>query len=527
MRLSTPVIVAISGFCILLLALLCSSVIFPELENYLISKETAFVEGSKTFETWKKIPFPFKLKIYFLNVTNVDDFQMGAKPTFREIGPYVYDEFREREVLAVSEDNDTVRYNQKKTYFFNREDSGCRTEEDVVTIINTAAVGIAHKIYKLAPDAMDIVNDALPFLYPGIKNIFVTNTVRNILFDGVTMSCGSDEVAMICDGLKKRRPPSIRPADNNKDYLVAMFHHMNGSVDGPYEMQRGLKDSSKGQVVGFKDNNMLTLWTGDCNTIQGTDLTLNPNLNDLPPKIYFFASDFCRSFSVKFDKELVYLGLKSYKFKNSNLFHIEKNCFCDKNPENEVPGCTPAGTMDVSPCTGSSVVLSQPHFLNAEKSLLDEAQGLAPNENRHGTFIIMEPKTGLALVVKTRFQMNVYLQDFEDVDLLANVSAGFFPLLWLENGAEVPHDIVDEIRENFNKLMVFDAVKYFLIVLGAILLAVSIMLAMSQDKKWCFTNKNNSIASDNQMAKIMNLNANAALARNWENINNGTWKIVE
>nr|XP_015835004.1 PREDICTED: sensory neuron membrane protein 2-like [Tribolium castaneum] len=140
MRLSTPVIVAISGFCILLLALLCSSVIFPELENYLISKETAFVEGSKTFETWKKIPFPFKLKIYFLNVTNVDDFQMGAKPTFREIGPYVYDEFREREVLAVSEDNDTVRYNQKKTYFFNREDSGCRTEEDVVTIINTAAV---------------------------------------------------------------------------------------------------------------------------------------------------------------------------------------------------------------------------------------------------------------------------------------------------------------------------------------------------------------------------------------------------
>lgn len=91
MRLSTPVIVAISGFCILLLALLSSSVIFPELEKYLIRKETAFQEGTKTFESWKKIPFPFKLKIYFFNVTNVDDFQAGAKPVFREVGPYVYE----------------------------------------------------------------------------------------------------------------------------------------------------------------------------------------------------------------------------------------------------------------------------------------------------------------------------------------------------------------------------------------------------------------------------------------------------
>lgn len=41
---------------------------------------------------------------------------------------------------------------------------------------------------------MDLLNDALPFLYPGIKNIFVTNSVRNILFDGVRMSCESEEV---------------------------------------------------------------------------------------------------------------------------------------------------------------------------------------------------------------------------------------------------------------------------------------------------------------------------------------------
>jgi hypothetical protein len=44
--------------------------------------------------------------------------------------------------------------------------------------------------------ALTMINDALPFLYPGIQNIFTTDSVRNILFDGLKMSCDSEETGI-------------------------------------------------------------------------------------------------------------------------------------------------------------------------------------------------------------------------------------------------------------------------------------------------------------------------------------------
>lgn len=38
--------------------------------------------------------------------------------------------------------------------------------------------------------------EAIPYLFPGLKNVFLTNTVQAILFDGVTMDCSSDEFTL-------------------------------------------------------------------------------------------------------------------------------------------------------------------------------------------------------------------------------------------------------------------------------------------------------------------------------------------
>lgn len=91
MHLNVPVFIGFSGFCILVLGLLCSSIFFPKLETYLIDKATAFEKDSQTFNTWQKIPFPFKFKIYFFNVSNPDEVNDGAKPIFKEVGPYIYE----------------------------------------------------------------------------------------------------------------------------------------------------------------------------------------------------------------------------------------------------------------------------------------------------------------------------------------------------------------------------------------------------------------------------------------------------
>lgn len=91
MRFNIAATLAVFGVCLIFLGLLLTTFIFPRLERHLIAKETAMKNGTKTFDSWIKIPFPFKLKIYFFNVSNPDDVQLGAKPSFKEIGPYVYE----------------------------------------------------------------------------------------------------------------------------------------------------------------------------------------------------------------------------------------------------------------------------------------------------------------------------------------------------------------------------------------------------------------------------------------------------
>lgn len=56
-------------------------------------------------------------------------------------------EYREKVNITVNEDNDTIHYILKKTYFFNQKDSGCRSEDDVVSILNAGLVVRICKIY--------------------------------------------------------------------------------------------------------------------------------------------------------------------------------------------------------------------------------------------------------------------------------------------------------------------------------------------------------------------------------------------
>lgn len=140
--------------------------------------------------------------------------------------------------------------------------------------------------------------------------------------------------------------------------------------------------------MAFKNEKSFTQWQNMCSLIEGTDLTINPNLWHKQKRINFIAGDFCRSFSVNFDAEQQYKGLQSYKFKNSLLFDSEDNCYCTKT----TPKCDALlGTMNLAPCTKSSIILSQPHFLGGDKTLYNRVKGLAPNIEKHGTTIVLEP----------------------------------------------------------------------------------------------------------------------------------------
>lgn len=76
------------------------------------------------------------LKIHLFNWTNPQDFiNANIKPKFVEMGPYVFIEKHERVNLQWNADNDTVSYNQIRTWHFVPEMSN-GTLDDKVTQVN-------------------------------------------------------------------------------------------------------------------------------------------------------------------------------------------------------------------------------------------------------------------------------------------------------------------------------------------------------------------------------------------------------
>jgi len=93
------------------------------------------------YSAWVHPPVPVYLKIYLFNVTNANQVQNGSKPTFEELGPYVFRENRTKVNVHDDESaDDAIMYEEHITYHFEQSLSGDAKLEDKITIINVPFV---------------------------------------------------------------------------------------------------------------------------------------------------------------------------------------------------------------------------------------------------------------------------------------------------------------------------------------------------------------------------------------------------
>lgn len=64
----------------------------------------------------------------------------------------------------------------------------------------------------------------------------------------------------------------------------------------------------------------------------------------------------------------------------------DKHCFCRDYPDD----CPPKGTMDLTLCNEAPLIVSLPHFFKADPKLVADVDGLNPQEEKHGVFIVFE-----------------------------------------------------------------------------------------------------------------------------------------
>lgn len=124
---------------------------------------------------------PLYLDVYFFNWTNPDDFlDDTTKPMLEELGPYRFREFRDKVSIEFHDNNSTVSYRTKSTFYFD-EDGSNGTLDDVITQLNIVAVSASAQALHMEYVKRKHVSLGLK-VYE--QELATSKTARELLFEG-------------------------------------------------------------------------------------------------------------------------------------------------------------------------------------------------------------------------------------------------------------------------------------------------------------------------------------------------------
>lgn len=427
-----------------------------------VSSEIQLTPASEIYKGWLKPSLPVYVKFYLFNLRNGLEFEKtGAKPTFEEIGPFVYREVTIKEDI-VNNQNVTISYNERKQYFF--EPSLSRYDNDLVnvTTLNMAPISMFHAIRYKSSRLHDLVNKALELAG---QTVLTKRTARELIF-GYRDTFLSwlqflDSSLVGCD-------------------TVSLYYVRNDTTVGPYTINTGVDDLTKiGQFESFNHSDMLNYWSSDfANQLTGTDGSVIQPFLDENSTLTFFKPDYCRSIKATYAETIT----TDYDIRLIG-YALDKETFASEatNPENAgfcTPrgNCLPAGVLNLTSCYGKPVVLSNPHFLNADKKFINDINGLqmTPDEQKYNSIIYVEPLTGIPMRGNKRVQINTQLFKDPRIVVTRNLPEIMYPLFWLDQSfeadKETTHAFYKKVQLPINVLYY---AKYTLLGVGTLMLVLS------------------------------------------------------
>lgn len=402
--------------------------------NSFIYKELVIRNNSQMYRAWKDPPVVPHLRVYFFNVTNHIEFlENGDKPILQEVGPYCYREHWQK-VNVSFHDNGTVSYATQRFYFFERHHS-IGSEDDVIITLNIPMVSAVHQIRYAAR----LVKLALSSMLDVLKEEpFAPHTVKELMW-------GYDDPLI-------KIAKEIMPPDQQMPYdQFGFFIDKNGSTDGYFNVWTGEHDMGRyTEINNVNHQSSLSFWkTDECNKIKGSDGTSYPPGVTKDSTLYMYNVNFCRSMPITYWHDIEKYGIKAYRF--TPAFEVFGNL--SVNPDNECycvggPPCSGTGLFNVSICQfGSPVMLSWPHFHNADPKYLNAVDGLKPDPDKHAMFMDITPRTGIPIGAEARLQINVQITRTPEIKKAARLQNMIFPVIWFEDGVtEMPNDIVELLQ---------------------------------------------------------------------------------
>ncbi|GAB1602937.1 scavenger receptor class B member 1-like [Argonauta hians] len=425
-----------------------------------IDEQVPLTNNSESMKNWLNPPIPVYFEVYVFNYTNSKNITTnGDNPVVTEAGPYVYRE--EIEKFNVTLENGTISYRENKYYVFEPNKSA-GIESDVITMPNLPVLTVIHFVRYVNVTIQSLVN-MLVFEDPPFKKL----TVGDIIW-GYEDKIISDAAKMMPKDLNVTIPKKF-----------GIFYGKNGTDDGNYVIASGTKDvKNLGLIRSWNGISSLSYWNSPyCNMINGSDGTLFPPFLNKDSKLFIFSTDICRSIYAIYDKEMSVSDIPVFRYS------VPPNVFTtgDVNPDNKgfcTPICLPTGLLNVSKChQDAPIVLSQPHFFQADPDIINNVTGLKPDAEKHATQLDIEPLTGLGLHLAKRLQINLMIHGNPVIPVSMKLDKKVLPVLWINENAKVDEPSAKKFQDEVGTpVKIMKGVVYGVFGVGGLLLLVGLLL---------------------------------------------------
>lgn len=442
---------------------LLQAVLSYRMTHWIMQTQVTLGPNSPSEAFWADIPTPLITKVYLFNVSNPGEISSrGAKPNLTQVGPYVFDEYHKKVKVAWNEGNDTVTYQQARSYFLDAAQSKAEMEEPV-TIINAPAAVLGAMVAPLSPFVRTMVQLGIAAIK---ERLFVTETPQKIVFDGY-----SDP---ILDAAKTLAELGVKiPGQMDK---FGIFYNRNNSewYDGVWNIHTGRDDLSKANKMAwwnFTDNT--PFFPGSCSKVEGNAELFTP-LEGPTDFVQLYSNDLCRPMRLHNVGSQTVKGVKGIRYEMLPEYFANRT----ENPSN---GCFdggrewPSGVFNVSACRFKApVFLSQPHFYQADPWYVSKFSNgsLSPNKEAHSTYFVIDPTSGIPLTVVARFQVNMFVEHIKELNMFKNLKETvFFPAFWFETTMVLDDAMKGQlwILSNIQSVMIAIGVGMALLTIGILL----------------------------------------------------------
>nr|QZH55096.1 sensory neuron membrane protein 3 [Achelura yunnanensis] len=451
------IVTTVIGVLLVIVACIISFVVVPNVINNTIINEVVLYNDTLQFERFEALPFALNFTVRIFNITNSDEVMQGGKPRLQELGPYIYKAYKTRRIEEI--DDDTITFRGLDEFIFDPVGSYPNTEEDMITVVNVpynAVIQIAERDFT---ELLGLMNNNLQSVFGEYNSPIITIPLRSLLWDGFRFCVNPNIIgSTICSIIKSVTVDSNNIIEQEDGSIIfSMFGFKDNNLGPKFRVGRGVASPSDlGWIFGINDRVYLDNWVNDgnqtsqCNMINGTDGALFAPFVENDNLIYAYNADICRSVTFRFHSDSEYEGIPVKKFTvNEKMYTNDEGCFCLNVTQgfNQDNGCLLSGAIELYSCVGAHLVLTNPHFLDADPTYINAVEGLNPDENIHRIAVNLEPNTGIVISGYSRAQFNMFLRPSTSIALTQNLTTTLTPIFWVEEGMDLPEDFVEEVTD--------------------------------------------------------------------------------